>query len=100
MMQILGGSAHAEAPGDLAQALIESTWGETWSSLTPLGRNEWICWVISVKQPATRQKHITRAVEQLAAGKRRPCCWMGCIHRTDKEISPSVRGILQKRGPL
>ncbi|PJK10137.1 hypothetical protein CO614_02460 [Lysobacteraceae bacterium NML120232] len=62
--------------------------------MTQLARNEWICWVASVKQPATRQKYITRAVEQLAAGKRRPCCWMGCIHRTDKEISPSVHGIL------
>jgi hypothetical protein len=68
-----------------------------WESLTPLARNEWICWVTLVKKERTRQEHIKRTVSELKAGKRRPCCWMGCIHRKDKAISPSVKGILAQK---
>jgi len=68
-----------------------------WQGLTPLARNEWICWVTSVKKAETRKDHIKRLVFELREGKRRPCCWIGCIHRTDKEISPSIKGILSKR---
>jgi hypothetical protein len=94
---ISGGVVH-ELPADLRKALLSSKSAlEKWESLTPLARNEWICWNISVKQPATRAHHIKRTVTELQEGKRRPCCWMGCIHRTDKAISPSVQGILSKR---
>ena len=55
-----------------------------WTGLTPLGRNEFICWVEDAKQPATRQRRIARTREELLEGKKRPCCWAGCIHRTDK----------------
>ena len=34
-----------------------------WRNLTPLGRNEFICWVEDAKQAATRQKRIERAIE-------------------------------------
>lgn len=54
---------------------------DKWNDLTPLARNEWLCWIISVKQDVTRKKHITRAHEELLEGKRRPCCWPGCPHR-------------------
>lgn len=54
---------------------------ERWNDLTPLARNEWICWTISVKKSETRKKHIERIKTDLLAGKRRPCCWAGCIHR-------------------
>ena len=68
-----------------------------WEGLTPLARNEWICWTITVKQPSTRVNHIARTVTELQEGKRRPCCWIGCIHRTDKAISPSVQWVLDKQ---
>ena len=55
-----------------------------WQGLTPLGRNEFICWVEDARQPATRQRRIVRTTEELREGKKRPCCWSGCIHRTDK----------------
>jgi len=55
-----------------------------WQGLTPLGRNEFICWVEDAKQPATRQRRIQRTIEEMQEGKKRPCCWSGCIHRTDK----------------
>ncbi len=52
-----------------------------WEGLTPLARNEWICWVTIVKKAETRKEHTERMVEQLQTGKRRPCCWPGCPHR-------------------
>jgi len=55
-----------------------------WNSLTPLARNEWICWVTIVKKPETRKNHIERLCADLGAGKRRPCCWPGCPHRNSK----------------
>jgi hypothetical protein len=95
--QLSGGTVH-ELPDDLKKALSAAPAAVTlWESLTPLARNEWICWIITVKQEATRIHHIKRLVTELQEGKRRPCCWMGCIHRTDKAISPSIAGILAKR---
>jgi uncharacterized protein YdeI (YjbR/CyaY-like superfamily) len=70
-------------PDDLATALAAvSSTAERWNAITPLARNEWICWAISVKQETTRQNHIQRVCAELNAGKRRPCCWPGCPHRT------------------
>jgi len=54
---------------------------EKWNKLTPLSRNEWICWTTSVKQEKTRKEHIKRLGEQIIEGKKRPCCWPGCPHR-------------------
>lgn len=94
---ISGGVVH-NIPSDLEQALVASPKAlKIWEDLTPLARNEWICWNISVKQDTIRKDHIRRTITELLAGKRRPCCWIGCIHRTDKELSPSVKGILNKR---
>jgi len=67
---------------------------ELWTGLTPLGRNEFICWVESAKQAATRQRRITRTCEELLEGQKRPCCWVGCIHRTDKAPSPWQQAVL------
>lgn len=79
--QISSGAVH-EIPQDLYQALIsDDAIVERWEDLTPLARNEWICWVITNKLPETRDKHIQRIVTELLEGKRRPCCWMGCNHR-------------------
>jgi uncharacterized protein YdeI (YjbR/CyaY-like superfamily) len=94
---IAGGTAHT-TPKDLEAALISNgPAAVAWQSLTELARNEWICWTISVKQPATRAKHVERTVAQLLDGKRRPCCWMGCTHRTDKPFSPSAQWILDRQ---
>lgn len=54
---------------------------ELWDKLTPLARNEWICWMTIVKKVETRQQHLKRLNEDLLKGKRRPCCWPGCPHR-------------------
>jgi Bacteriocin-protection, YdeI or OmpD-Associated len=94
---VAGGVVH-KVPEDLRKALLAAPAAlAAWEDITPLARNEWICWTISVKQESTRKDHVKRVVSELIEGKRRPCCWIGCIHRTDKSISPSVRGVLKKR---
>jgi hypothetical protein len=94
---ISSGVVH-EVPTDLRKALTSDPRAlALWENLTPLARNEWICWVISVKKPETRREHVERVRTELKEGMRRPCCWMGCIHRTDKPISPSVKYVLGKK---
>ena len=69
-------------PADLRDGLMESpTALEAWSDITPLARNEFICWVEDAKQPKTRERRIRRTREELEEGQRRPCCWPGCKHR-------------------
>lgn len=71
-----------KVPADLRQALVSNESAlERWEDLTPLARNEWICWSVSPKKMETRNDHIKRVVEELLQGKRRPCCWPGCMHR-------------------
>jgi uncharacterized protein YdeI (YjbR/CyaY-like superfamily) len=95
--EITGGVAH-KLPEDLKKALVSDPKALTaWEDITPLARNEWICWNITVKQPETRKNHIKRTIKELQQGKRRPCCWIGCIHRPDKPISPSVQWALNKQ---
>lgn len=95
--EISSGTVH-KLPAELRKALSAKPRAlAAWEDITPLARNEWICWIESVKKEETRNEHLKRTIDELIEGKRRPCCWMGCIHRTDKKISPSVRGVLSKR---
>jgi len=69
-------------PADLKKILISSQEVFTaWEDISPLARNEWICWVTSAIKLETRAKRIERVQNDLKAGKRRPCCWPGCPHR-------------------
>jgi hypothetical protein len=78
---IPGGVVH-DLPADLLAALTADPQAlAAWQDITPLARNEWICWIESAKQPATRSKRIAWGCESLGEGKRRPCCWPGCAHR-------------------
>lgn len=80
-VKIATGVIHA-VPADLRSKLISIPEVlNIWNTLTPLARNEWICWVTSVKKSETRKNHIERVSADLIAGKRRPCCWAGCPHR-------------------
>ena len=84
---ISGGVVHA-LPKDLEATLASSSKAlATWEDITPLARNEWICWIESAKQSATRSKRINWGRENLEAGKRRPCCWPGCSHRQRNGLS-------------
>jgi uncharacterized protein YdeI (YjbR/CyaY-like superfamily) len=78
---ISSGTVH-KLPVDLRKALLaDSAALAKWEDITPLARNEWICWTISVKQIKTRNQHVKRVVSELKEGMRRPCCWAGCNHR-------------------
>ena len=79
--QMPGGVVHA-LPEDLRLALEQKQDAlAAWSDITPLARNEFICWVEDAKQATTRERRVRRALEELQEGMRRPCCWPGCKHR-------------------
>lgn len=81
---LLSGEVHG-VPEDVAEALsAQDGLIGIWNALTPLARNEWICWVESVKQEKTRREHVERLAAELREGKKRPCCWPGCPHRAKK----------------
>lgn len=78
---IPGGVVHG-LPVDLKKALIANAKAlATWDDITPLARNEWICWIESAKKAETRTRRIEWGCSNLEEGKRRPCCWPGCPHR-------------------
>ena len=94
--KISSGTVH-RIPDDLKKALLADKKAlEKWEDITPLARNEWICWTTYVKQQQTRDEHVARVVSELKEGMKRPCCWYGCPHRKDKPLSPSVKFILSK----
>lgn len=76
-----GGTIH-ELPADFRKA-IESSAAvkDLWADITPLARNEWICWVTSAKKEETRKRRIDVGLDKMRKGMRRPCCWPGCPHR-------------------
>jgi uncharacterized protein YdeI (YjbR/CyaY-like superfamily) len=78
---ISSGVVH-QVPDDLRKILTATPIAlATWEDITPLARNEWLCWIEAAKKPETRQRKLTRIREDLTNGKRRPCCWPGCPHR-------------------
>ncbi len=82
MEEIVAEGVVHEVPEDLREVLLAHPEVlDKWNALTPLARNEWICWVTTVKKAETRREHLTRLCTELSAGKRRPCCWPGCPHR-------------------
>jgi len=87
------GTVH-ETPVEMQAAIRGAGLLPLWEKLPPLGRNEFICWVLDAKQPATREKRVRRTCEELQEGKKRPCCWAGCIHRTDKAPGPWQQAVL------
>lgn len=92
------GVAH-KLPDDLSRMIVsDDKVMVQWEDITPLARNEFICWVEDAKQDKTRKRRIKRTKEELLEGQRRPCCWMGCIHRKDKPMSPSQKWLADKRG--
>ena len=79
--KIPGGVVH-EVPADWRKALKSDEKAlAAWEDITPLARNEWLCWIESAKKAETRTRRIEWGRTSLKAGKRRPCCWPGCTHR-------------------
>jgi len=79
--KISTGTTH-KLPEDLRNILIADKKAlAIWEDITPLARNEFICWIESAKKSETRNRRIKRTCEELKDGLRRPCCWAGCPHR-------------------
>jgi uncharacterized protein YdeI (YjbR/CyaY-like superfamily) len=79
--RVPGGVVH-KLPADLRTGLVAGTTAlAAWQDISPLARNEFICWVLDAKQTSTRERRIRRTREELEEGMRRPCCWPGCKHR-------------------
>lgn len=94
---ISNGTVHT-LPTDLKKAFQNDNNAlSRWEDITPLARNEFICWIEDAKAVETRQRRVKRTVEELVEGKRRPCCWIGCVHRTDKAMNASQKWILSKK---
>ncbi len=69
-------------PADLRDAIQgDAIAKDVWADISPLARNEWICWVTSAKKEETRAKRIVVGLDKMRSGMRRPCCWPGCPHR-------------------
>jgi hypothetical protein len=90
------GTVHSAAD-DVRATLSAPDLLSLWSNLTALGRNEFLCWIEDAKQAKTRVKRITRMAEELREGARRPCCWPGCIHRTDKAPGKWQQAVLVEK---
>jgi uncharacterized protein YdeI (YjbR/CyaY-like superfamily) len=81
LLKLSGGTIHP-LPADLRSAIKgDAAAARLWSDITPLARNEWICWVTDAKKKETRQRRIEVGLDKMRGGMRRPCCWAGCQHR-------------------
>src|ERR1700690_1268303 len=88
--KISSGVVH-EVPADLKKALTSDPQALTaWEDITPLARNEWICWIESAKKAETRSRRIEWGCSSLKDGKRRPCCWPGCNFKMKKPDSATA----------
>lgn len=80
------GTVH-KMPNDLKKAILSSDKVVAlWHDITPLARNEWICWVEEAKKAETRDRRIKVGLSKMTHGERRPCCWVGCVHRPGKKV--------------
>lgn len=81
MKQLAAGTVH-KLPPDFREAInLTPKVLQLWQAITPLARNEWICWVEEAKKAETRQRRIEVGLSKMSSGMRRPCCWVGCPHR-------------------
>ena len=79
--KVLSGTVH-KLPEDFKKSITSNhSVLAIWQDITPLARNEWICWITSAKKSETRNIRIKKALSKIGGGMRRPCCWAGCPHR-------------------
>ena len=62
-------------PDDIMDAIMKEGLTGQWNSLTTRARWEWLRWIRSTGNPATRQKRIHTACSKLQKGDKRPCCF-------------------------
>lgn len=66
-----------QVPPDFRKALAAAPKKvrDAWANITPVARRDFIHWIVSAKQDATRARRIVNACDMLDQGKRRPCCF-------------------------
>ena len=65
-----------KVPADLREALAANAAAKaTWKDVTTVTRRDWIHWITSGKRAETRVKRIDVAIDKLACGNRRACCF-------------------------
>ena len=78
-----------DVPDDLGSALeAASDLSQTWESITPMARWEWVRWVGATKNPDTRARRVEVSIDKLRNGSRRPCCF-NLASCTDPEVARS-----------
>lgn len=74
-LAILGPEPEPAVAADLGIAFKGSPKAAAlWKDLTTECRRDYVRWIDSTNNPDTRARRVRRTVEQLAEGKRRPCC--------------------------
>jgi hypothetical protein len=95
--KLADGTVH-KLPADMSGAILaDKKMLAIWEDITPLARNEWICWTVTCAKPETRAKHIVVMKDKMHKGERRPCCWVGCIHRDDKAMSSTQKWVTARQ---
>jgi len=95
--QLGDGTVH-KLPEDMRKVIsADSKMLAIWETISPIARNEWICWTITCAKAETRAKHIVVMKDKMHKGERRPCCWVGCVHRTDKPMSSTQKWVLSRQ---
>jgi len=75
-LAILGPEPTLVVPPDLRAAMSRS--GEAtalWADMSEIARRDYVRWIDGTESATTRARRVQRTVEQLAEGKRRPCCF-------------------------
>lgn len=67
--------AEPEMPEDIMGAIVRAGLTDRWEAVTTKARWEWLRWIRSTSNPATRQKRIEVACSKLGKGDKRPCCF-------------------------
>lgn len=81
-----------QIPDDIMDAIIQEGLLNQWNTLTTKARWEWLRWIRSTKNEATRRKRIEVACSKLHKGDKRPCCF-DTTRCTIMEVSTS--GVLK-----
>lgn len=78
-------------PSAFSKALAASPGARaTWDATTTLARMDWVHWMESAKQASTRDKRVADAVQMLANGKKRVCCFDASGHYDRSLAAPEA----------
>ena len=90
--ELLPSEHEVPLPSDLRKSLVGASEARaTWKTLTPAARRDWIHWITSAKQKATRLRRIATTCDMLASGKRRVCCFDRSGAFSNSLASPRIR---------